>query len=181
MGVTTAERMELQFEVEQFYYLEAAILDERRYSDWLDLLTDDIHYWMPIRRTRLMEETDQEFTAPGAMALFDDNKDLLQKRVMKYGVDVSWAENPPSRTRHIVTNVRVLDDDRDGTREDGSDEFSVEANIHLYRTRLDSDETSWIGRRRDVLRRVDGSLKIAKRHIFLEQTVLLSTNLSSLF
>jgi len=173
MGLTIAERMELQFEIEQFYYEEAATLDERRYSEWLELLTDDIHYWMPIRRTRLMEETDQEFTAPGAMALFDDNKDLLEKRVMKFGVEVSWAENPPSRTRHIVTNVRVL--------EISGNEMSVEANIHLYRTRLDSEETSWIGRRLDVLRRVDGSLRIAKRHIFLEQTVLLSTNLSSLF
>jgi len=173
MGLTIAERMELQFEIEQFYYEEAATLDERRYSEWLELLTDDIHYWMPIRRTRLMEETDQEFTAPGAMALFDDNKDLLEKRVMKFGVEVSWAENPPSRTRHIVTNVRVL--------EISGDEMSIEANIHLYRTRLDSEETSWIGRRLDVLRRVDGSLRIAKRHIFLEQTVLLSTNLSSLF
>ena len=173
MGLTIAERMELQFEIEQFYYEEAATLDERRYSEWLELLTDDIHYWMPIRRTRLMEETDQEFTKPGSMALFDDNKDLLEKRVMKFGVEVSWAENPPSRTRHIVTNVRVL--------EISGDEMSIEANIHLYRTRLDSEETSWIGRRLDVLRRVDGSLRIAKRHIFLEQTVLLSTNLSSLF
>jgi len=173
MGLTTAERMELQFEVEQFYYDEAATLDERRFPDWLELFTDDIHYWMPIRRTRTLEETDQEFTAPGAMALFDDNKDLLAKRVMRFDTNVSWAESPPSRTRHTVSNIRVLEVD--------GDEMTVEANIYLYRTRLDSEEDSWIGRRRDVLRRVDGALKIAKRHIFLEQTVLLSTNLSSLF
>lgn len=173
MGITTAERMELQFEVEQFYYDEAAALDERRFSDWFELLTDDIHYWMPIRRTRTVDESDQEFTAPGAMALFDDDKALLEKRVKKFGTGVSWSEDPPSRTRHVVTNVRILEVD--------GDETTVEANIHLYRTRLDSEEDSWIGRRRDVLRRVNGSLKIAKRHIFLEQTVLLSTNLSSLF
>lgn len=173
MGMTTAARMELQFEVEQFYYDEAAILDERRFSEWFELLTDDIHYWMPIRRTRTLEETDQEFTAPGAMALFDDNKLLLEKRVKRFEIDVSWAENPPSRTRHFVTNVRILEVD--------GDEMTVEANIHLYRTRLDSEETNWIGRRRDLLRRVEGALKIARRQIFLEQTVLLSTNLSSLF
>lgn len=173
MGLARAERMELQFEVEQFYYEEAATLDERRFTDWLDLVTDDVHYWMPIRRTRTPEETDQEFTAPGAMALFDDNRDLLAMRVSRFDTGASWSESPPSRTRHMVSNVRVLEID--------GDEMTVEANIHLYRTRLDSEEDSWIGRRRDVLRRVDGALRIAKRHVFLEQTVVLSTNLSSLF
>lgn len=173
MGRTISERMELQFEVEQFYYDEAALLDERRFAEWLALMTDDIHYWMPIRRTRTLEESDQEFTPPGAMALFDDDKALLEKRIKRFATDVAWAENPPSRTRHIVTNVRVLDID--------GDELTVEANIHLYRARLDSEEDSWIGRRRDRLRRVHGTWRIARRHIFLEQTVLLSTNLSSLF
>ena len=51
-----------------------------------------------------------------------------------------------------------------------SNEVTVESNFHLYRARLDVDEDTWIGRRRDVLRRVDGELKIATRHVFLEQT-----------
>ncbi|MGA0236738.1 MAG: aromatic-ring-hydroxylating dioxygenase subunit beta, partial [Alphaproteobacteria bacterium] len=51
----------------------------------------------------------------------------------------------------------------------------------LYRTRLNSEEDSWIGRREDTLRRVDGQFKLARRHIFLEQTVILSQNMSSLF
>ena len=45
------ERADLQFEVEQFLYQEAALLDAREFDKWLKLLTDDIHYWMPIRRT----------------------------------------------------------------------------------------------------------------------------------
>ena len=61
------------------------------------------------------------------------------------------------------------------------DETTVEANFHLYRSRLEADEDSWIGRRRDVLRRVDGELKIAKRDVFLEQTLLRSRNLSNFF
>ena len=85
----------------------------------------------------------------------------------------SWSEDPPSRTRHLITNVRVVDDN--------DSELVVESNFHLYRTRLKSEETSWIGSRRDVLRREGDSFQIAKRTIFLEQTVLLSRNLSNFF
>ena len=166
-------RIQLQFELEQFYYEEAAMLDERRYSDWLELLADDIHYWMPIRRTRTADELDKEFTAPGAMAFFDDDKALLEARVRKLESGYAWSEDPPSRTRHFVSNVRV-------TAIDG-DEITVEANAHLYRSRLDSEEDTWIGLRRDVLRRVNDSFRITKRHIFLDQTIILSRNLSSFF
>ena len=167
------EAMLRQYEVEQFYYAEAAMLDERRLMDWLALFTPDAHYWMPIRRTVMTSDLENEFTKPGAMALFDDDKPTLELRIKKLDTGFSWSEDPPSRTRHIITNVRVL--------EENGDELTVEANFHLYRTRLESDEDSWIGRRRDVLRRVDGELKIARRHIFLEQTLIQSRNLSNFF
>ena len=73
----------------------------------------------------------------------------------------------------MITNVRVV--------EDAGSELSVESNFHLYRTRLKSEEDSWIGSRRDVLRRTGDSFLIAKRTIMLEQTVLLSRNLSNFF
>lgn len=162
-----------QHEVEQFYYDEAAILDSRRYDDWIELFTDDTHYFMPLRRTRSKRELDQEFTQPGEMAFFDEDIDLLRGRVIKLNTGRSWSEDPPSRTRHLITNVRVVGDD--------GNELEVESNFHLYRTRLKSEEDSWIGSRSDTLRRVDGGLRIARRHIFLEQTVLLSRNLSNFF
>jgi 3-phenylpropionate/cinnamic acid dioxygenase small subunit len=167
------ETVLLQYEIEQFYYAEAAMLDERRFSDWLELFTADSRYWMPIRRTVMTSDLENEFTKPGAMALFDDDKTMLTTRVKKLATGSSWSEDPPSRTRHIVTNVRVL--------AQSGDEITVEANFHLYRTRLEADEDSWIGRRRDVLRRVDGDLKIATRHVFLEQTLIRSRNLSNFF
>ena len=46
-----SEKAALQYEVEQFLYAEAAMLDARRYREWLELIAEDIHYWMPIRRT----------------------------------------------------------------------------------------------------------------------------------
>ena len=162
-----------QYEVERFYYDEAALLDAHRYDEWLALVTEDAHYFMPIRRTRMARELDKEFTQPGEMAFFDDSKTLLAGRVEKLKTGRSWAEDPPSRTRHLITNVRVTADD--------GHELRVESNFHVYRTRLRSEEDSWIGSRRDVLRREDGALRIAGRTIFLEQTVLLSRNLSNFF
>lgn len=162
-----------QHEVEQFLYAEAALLDAHRYEQWLELFADDCLYFMPIRRTRLQREQDREFTAPGEMAFFHDTKPLLASRVTKLLTGRSWSEDPPSRTRRLVTNVRVVEDD--GT------ELVAEVNFLLYRTRLNSEEDQWIGSRRDRLRRVAGSFLIAGRTIYLEQTVLLSRNLSSLF
>jgi biphenyl 2,3-dioxygenase beta subunit len=162
-----------QYEVERFYYDEAALLDAHRYDEWLALFSDDANYFMPIRRTRMQRELDQEFTKPGEMAFFSDTKTLLAGRVAKLKSGRSWAEDPPSRTRHLITNVRVV---RDNGRE-----LEVESNFHVYRTRLNSEESSWIGSRHDVLRRVEGSFQIADRKIFLEQTVLLSRNLSNFF
>jgi biphenyl 2,3-dioxygenase subunit beta len=162
-----------QYAVERFYYDEAALLDAHRYDEWLALFSDDAHYFMPIRRTRMQRELDKEFTQPGEMAFFDDTKTLLAGRVAKLNSGRSWAEDPPSRTRHLITNVRVV---RDHGRE-----LEVESNFHVYRTRLNSEETSWIGSRRDLLRRAEGSFQIADRKIFLEQTVLLSRNLSNFF
>ena len=142
------ERMLLTFEVEEFLYREASLLDERRLDEWLALTTDDIHYWMPIRRTTTAKEIDNEFTKPGGMAYFDDDKKTLGMRVQRLQVGRAWAEDPPSRTRHVVTNVRIV-----GV--DGSD-ITAASNFMLYRTRLNSEEDSWIGRREDVLRRESG-------------------------
>lgn len=167
------ESMLLQFEIEQFLYHEARLLDERKFEEWLELLTDDIHYWMPIRRTTMMRDIENEFTAPGAMAFFDDDKKYLTLRVKKMSAGNAWSEDPPSRTRHFVTNIRVVDVQ--------DDDISIEANFHLYRTRLDSDEDSWIGRREDLLRRVDGNFMLARRHLFLEQTLITAQNMSNLF
>ena len=167
------QQMLLRFEAEEFLYLEASLLDERRYEDWLALLTDDIHYWMPIRRTTTAKDVANEFTQPGGMAFFDDDKKTLSMRVQRLSAGRAWAEDPPSRTRRLVSNTRILllDDQ----------EITVGLNFHLYRTRLNSEEDSWIGRREDLLRRVDGKLLLARRHIYLEQTVILSQNMSNLF
>jgi biphenyl 2,3-dioxygenase subunit beta len=172
-GTEAASRIYLQHEVEQFYYTETALLDARSYDDWVQLFTDDTHYFMPIRRTMSRRELDKEFTKPGEMAFFDDTKEILLARVRKVNSGTAWAEDPPSRTRHLVTNIRITDT--------AGDELTVSSNFLLYRTRLKSEEDQWVGSREDVLRRVDGGLKVARRYIFLDQTILLSRNLSNFF
>jgi len=172
-SLSLQERMLLQFEVEEFLKREASLLDERRLDEWLALCTDDVHYWMPIRRTVNVKDLDNEFTKPGGMAYFDDDKKTLALRIQRLAVGKAWAEDPPSRTRHMVSNVRVV-------AVNGND-IDVAVNFLRYRTRLDSEEDSWIGRREDRLRRENGALKLARRHIFLDQTVILSQNMSNLF
>jgi 3-phenylpropionate/cinnamic acid dioxygenase small subunit len=163
-----------QFEVARFLYDEAALLDARQFDKWVELFTDDVHYFMPLRRTRTARELEHEFTKPGEMAWFDDTKMILAGRVAKLATGTAWAEDPPSRTRRFITNVRVV--------EDLVSELHVESNFMLYRTRLKSEENTWIGSRQDTLRRTDtGSFQIARRTILLEQTVLLTANLSNFF
>lgn len=173
MATELQARMERQFKVEQFYYDEAALLDSRNYAEWIKLFTDDVHYWMPVRRTLTANELSKEFTQPGSIAFFDDDLGALQARVRKLDTGYSWAEDPPSRQRHIVTNIRVVRDDET--------ELEVESNFHLYRTRLNSEEDNWLGYRSDVLRKAGEGYMISSRKIFLDQTVLLSRNLSNFF
>jgi biphenyl 2,3-dioxygenase beta subunit len=167
------QRAVLQYEVEQFLYAEAALLDARRYRDWLSLVADDIEYWMPLRRTVTNSDLDREFTKLGEIALFDDDRLYLEMRVKKLEAGSAWSEDPPSRSRHFVSNVRIL--------EVSGDEVTLEACFHVYRSRLESDVDNWIGRRIDVLRRAGESFRIVKRHLFLDHTVIQSTNMSTIF
>lgn len=165
--------MMTQFEVERFYTTEAALLDQHRYDEWVELFSDDTHYFMPIRRTMSRRELSKEFTKPGEMAFFDDSKMFLRMRVTKLETGTAWAEDPPSRTRHLITNVRIV--------ATNGDELTVETYFLHYRTRLKSEEDQWIGRREDVLRRKGNGFEIARRYIYLDQTILLSQNLSNFF
>jgi 3-phenylpropionate/cinnamic acid dioxygenase small subunit len=165
---------ELQREIEQFLYEEAELLDDRRLHDWLALLADDIRYRMPTRDNRVRREQGKEFSGETEMAYFDDDKRTLVQRVKRLDTGTAWAEDPPSRTRHLVTNVRI-----EPLAETG--EYAVRSCFVLYRTRLRTDENLFVGRRNDVLRRTAGGWRIARREIVLDQNVIMAKNLSVFF
>lgn len=172
MAVKTAPDLVLLHEIEQFLFHEAQLLDQRKFHEWVELFTEDAHYWMPIRSTRARGEESEELTKEHEISYFDDDKPMLKQRIAKLDTGWSWSEEPPSRTRHMVTNVQVEE------AAVGS-EVTVSCCFIVYRTRLATDEDLWVGTREDVLRRVDGEWKIASRKIFLDQAVLKSKNLSS--
>ena len=102
------DRLLLEAEIERFLSAEAELLDERRFDDWLNLLHDDIHYWMPIARNVRFNQPELEYTREGAEAnWFDEGKDTLKKRVLQIQGGDHWAEEPRSRTTHLVANVRM--------------------------------------------------------------------------
>lgn len=164
----------LQHEVEQFYYREAALLDGRNFEEWLGLLAEDLTYWMPVRVTRSSGRETEEFSRPGEGALFDETKELMRVRVRKLRTGFAWAEEPHSRTRHMVTNVRVLE------RLSG-DTIRTESNIALFRSRLENMEDRWFGRRADILRKEANGFVVVERAIYLDHTLLTSPNLSVFF
>jgi biphenyl 2,3-dioxygenase subunit beta len=163
---------ELRHKVEDFLYLEAELLDDRKLREWLDLLTDDMRYWMPIRYNPLErpEDLSDELAKPGDGYYFDDDKKSLSLRIERVYVKSAWAEMPPSRTRHLISNVRIKNDD--------GREMEVHSNFLVYRTRLESDQDIFVGTRQDILRRVNDGFKIAKRTIILDQAVLSAKNIS---
>ena len=164
-------RLLVKQEVEEFLYQEAELLDERRYEEWLDLFTEDTHYWMPMRRNVPADELEREFTREGTdVNWFDEGKDTLTRRVKQILTGVHWAEQPPSRICHIVSNVQIL--------EAGPDEIRVKSRFLLYRNRVETETDFLVGKREDLLRRVDGALRIARRKIVLDQNVLLAKNLT---
>ena len=172
-------RLLLKQEVEEFLYGEAELLDERRYEEWLDLFTDDAHYWMPMRRNVPCGETEREFTRQGVdVNWFDEGKDTLTRRVRQILTGIHWAEEPPSRICHIVSNVQVLHASPAGS---SPAEVGVKSRFIVYRNRVQTETDFLVGKREDVLRRLEGGWKIARRKILLDQNVLLAKNLTMFF
>jgi 3-phenylpropionate/cinnamic acid dioxygenase small subunit len=172
-------RLLVKEDVEAFLYREAELLDERRYEEWLDLFTDDCHYFMPMRRNVPHDSPEREFTREGRdVNWFDEGKDTLTRRVQQILTGVHWAEEPPSRICHMVSNVEILTMSYPGPT---PTEVTVKSRFLVYRNRVETETDLLVGKREDVLRRVDGHWRIARRKIVLDQSVLLTKNLTVFF
>jgi len=153
-----------QHEIEQLLYHEADLLDHQRYREWLDLFTEDAHYLVPIRETTTAHPDGLPPAGEIRVAHLDDDRRGLEMRLFRFETGQAHAEDPPSRTRRLVGNVRVAPPE--------AGELQVHSNFMLFQSRRETAEFLFVGQREDRLRQVDGSWRIARRTVLLDHNVL---------
>ena len=169
MGVLSTVDREIQADIREFMSREALALDERRFRDWLGFLSEDITYDVPLRVVR-EDLAEWELSPDGR--IFQDNKQTLEVRVRRLETDFAWAEQPPSRTRHYVTNLLVDPSEK-------KDEYEVTSYCLIYRSRGDSIEPNFVSVfRRDLVRHTTNGFEIARRWAAIDQAVINAHNLS---
>lgn len=171
------ERLLLHRDIEDVMHAEAELLDARRFDEWLTMLAPDIRYWMPMMRNVHSAHGADEFTHEQADANWmDEGLETLTQRVRQLATGIHWAEEPVSRTTHMVSNVRLL-----AVRADTPREVDTSCRFLIYRNRQQDEADTFIGKRLDTLRQTDTGWKIARREIRLDQNVLLAKNLTTFF
>lgn len=159
----------LYAEIADFLIDEALLLDHNRYNDWQALLAEDLVYRMPVRQT---VRAERGLGFDRSMAHFDDDYGSIMLRVKRLNTGSAYAEEPPTRLRRCVSNVRVNELHTEG-------EFAVTSYLLALRSRSDASDFEIIScQRNDVLRRHEGSFRIARRIMYLDQAVFGSANLA---
>lgn len=143
-------------EVERFLVKEAALLDEWKLNDWLDLTTPDARYLIPSLDQPASDHRE-------ALFLIADDIKSLKSRVNQLQGRSVWAENPRSRTRRLVTNTRIL--------ETNGFETTVTANFAVWRFQLDQTDT-FVGRYVHILVRGPSGLLLKERRAILDMETL---------
>lgn len=150
-------------EVEDFLYREAHLLDSGAYREWLRLLHPDVVYKIPIRT---VQSRELEAAMPEWANHVDDDFVALEMRVQRLECGYAWAEEPPSRVRRFVTNLRIVPRARDG-------EVEAHSSLLVSRTRGDDPTVDLFpGERHDVLCRADGEWKLLSRIVRLDPSTL---------
>lgn len=168
------EALLLQRSVERFLHSEADLLDSRQFEAWLELLADDVRYWMPLHRNFRHADGDSERTREGRdLNWFDEGKFELRQRVDQILTGRHWAEEPVSRTSHLISNIE--------TRELDARHVEARCRFLVYRNRAEAEWDLFVGKRDDCLRREGKGFRIASRKIYLDQNVLLAKNLTIFF
>ncbi len=178
---TQAENAAISLEelhaVEQFLYREARMLDDRLFTEWLGLLADDCTYLVPTRenvqavRGKDAISTEDELAG---ISYFEDDKLTLMAKALRLGTGTAWGENPPSRTRRLVSNVEVL-------RGEAPGELIAYSNLILHRSRRVDETSQFVGQRHDVLRRSEKGLLLARRVVVLDMNICDSSHMGNFF
>ncbi len=137
-------------EIEQFLYHEARLQDEQRYDEWEALWTDDAIYWVPANGDDIDPERE--------ISIIYDNRARISTRVKQLKSGKRHAQNPPSRMRHMISNVELIDE--------RSGELRVAANFVVHESR-ERGRTVWAGRSDYTLRRGEDGLRLAYKKVRL--------------
>ncbi|MTB85553.1 3-phenylpropionate/cinnamic acid dioxygenase subunit beta [Nocardioides sp. zg-578] len=158
---TTLEQVLLEHEVTAFLVTESNLIDAGDLDSWVTLMADDIRYVMPVRSTRY-SRLSEEFSTTSF--IYDDDLYGLKMRVARLHTRFAWAEDPASRNRHFVSNI---------TASEVGGLIRSTSNVMLVRSRLDDPVSETLtGERRDVLRRTPDGLRLVRREIYMDQTVM---------
>jgi 3-phenylpropionate/cinnamic acid dioxygenase small subunit len=162
-------KAELERACAQFLFYEAELLDANEYQAWQEqCLSKDLVYLVPIRITRERNTTLSEFSSVGFHV--HDTYDQIDLRVKRLVTEHAWAEDPPSRTRRLVTNIRV--------RERVPEEVEVKSNLMIHRSQWDTVEYDLlVAERQDVLRQEEQEWRLLRRLVLLNHTILDTPNL----
>lgn len=155
--------------IRDFLYLESLALDEHRFRDWLGMFAADARYEMPVRVNR---EKLADWDLSPVSRIFDDTMETLEVRVRRLETDFAWAEQPPSRTRHYITNVIVQ-------ATETAQEYLALSNCFVYRSRgTDPTPSLFSAQRRDRVRRDGERWLLLHRWAALDQALVNAHNMS---
>ena len=138
--------------VESFLYLQADILDERRWAEWLDLFTDDGIYWMPA--------SEGQKDGEGQPNIFYEDYHLMNMRIRRVEHPYAHSQAAGHRTSHVVSNVVIRSEDKD------NGEIVVSSRFHMVEYRLD-EQRYFAGKYTHTLRVSDSGYKIALQRVDL--------------
>ena len=172
--MSTPADMALWFRVQAFLTREARLQDDHQWNEWLALFADEPRYWMPLVTNRIGRDLGKEISAYGEVAHFDDDKTSLTNRVKRLQTGMAWAETPPSRTRHLISNIEILKVSEDT-------KLQVRSNFLMYRSHLEYDFEIFSGYRLDELLPHQDAWQICRRDIILDQSVVTQKNLGVFF
>lgn len=175
-----ARYYEIKREIEEFLYDEANLLDERRFPEWLNMLAEDLRYFMPMEyNVKAGEHATRELTTrEKQMSWFNEGKWTLTKRAEQILTGVHWAEEPLSRVCRIVSNVQLTNIE---TNNAGELEVDTSSRFLIYQNRCEYEQYFFVGDRIDRMRLTADGWKLANREIRIHQNVLLAKNLTVFF
>lgn len=166
--------IETWFSVNQFYNREARYLDDLDFDSWLSGFDETVRYWMPIVSNRIGRDVGNELTLRGELAHFEDDHTSLTNRVKRLQTGRAWAETPPGRTNHLISNVEIMGEE--------NNTLDVRSQFLIYRSHMETDQEIFSGTRIDRLcSNTETVWKILERSIILDHSVLTQKSLGIFF